>query len=202
MTMELEYACLGEHGPTQTLWSRAAVRSMGCLPAERSLAVEPVLRDLERPDLAAQRHRVTARNPDPVLEHIRGVLVARLPDHLGFQPLPILPIPRIPYVSPILRGMVRPAAENPDPIPVDDRREPDPRVPRRRIRHLFPVDTIGRAPDVVERAVFGLVIPSAENPDLLVVDDRRMVGPRRPPGVLRRQLPVPAIRRVPDVVLE
>src|SRR5688572_1724974 len=108
----------------------------------------------------------------------------------------------MPDVSPVLRGIVRPAPQHPDPVPVDDRREPDPRVPRRRVRYVGPMDAVVRAPDVVTRVVFGDVVPTAEDPDLPVVDDRRVVSPGAPSGVLRRQLPLLAIGRMPDVVLE
>ena len=57
-----------------------------------SPVLEPVLRDLQRPHLAAERLGVPARHPESVPEHVGGVLVPRLPDHLRPQLRPLLAV--------------------------------------------------------------------------------------------------------------
>ena len=108
--------------------------------AERlSSIAEPILRNLERPDLAAERLGVAARNPDLVPEDVGRMFVAFLPDHVRPELCPLPAVARVPHVAPIPGGIIGPASNDPHPIAVDDRGEPDPRVPRGVVGHLLPV---------------------------------------------------------------
>ena len=60
----------------------------------------------------------------------RGMFVAPGPDHVGLQLRPGPAVFRVPDVAEVAVGL-RPAAEDPHPVAVDDRREPEPRLPRR-----------------------------------------------------------------------
>ncbi len=115
-------------------------------------ALEPVRRNLERPDLAAQRLGVAACDPDLVVEDIGGMLVAFLPDHVRTELSPLSAVARVPDVAPIPRRVIGPAPQDPHPVAVDDRGEPDPGVPRGVVGHLLPVYAVRRGPDVIQRA--------------------------------------------------
>src|SRR5262249_42633249 len=104
---------------------------------------EPSLRNLERPDLAAQRLRMATRNPDLVVEDVSRMLVAFLPDHVRPELRPLPPVARVPDVAPVPRRVVRPSTQDPHPLAVDDRREPEPGSPRGVLRHAFPVYAVG-----------------------------------------------------------
>src|SRR6185437_11101633 len=106
--------------------------------------LEPVLRYLERPDLAVERLGMSARDPDLVAEDIGGMLVAFLPHHVRSELRPLPAFARVPDVAPIPRGIVRPAPQDPHPVTVDDRGEPDPGVPRGAVGHLPPVNAVRR----------------------------------------------------------
>src|SRR5947209_3426536 len=59
-----------------------------------------------------------------------------------------------------------------------------------------------RAPDVVQSVIIGHIVPSTHDPHLAVMDDRCMISPRRPGSIRRDLLPLLAIGRRPNVVLE
>ena len=163
---------------------RSPVVTSHCLARGLLSLREPVGGDLERPDLAAERLGVPAGDPDLVLEDVGGVLVAFLPDDVfDCQLLPGLAVAGVPDVAPVLRGVVRPAAQDPDPVAVDDRGEPDPRVPGRVRRSPAPSSRPSAEHQTSFRAwYFGHVVAAAEDPDLAVVDDRGVVGPRATRG--------------------
>src|SRR5690349_3609933 len=54
--------------------------------------LEPVARDLEGPDLAAERLGVPARHPDLVPKDVGGVLMPLLPDDVRPELAPSLPV--------------------------------------------------------------------------------------------------------------
>src|SRR5580658_8108515 len=87
--------------------------------------LEPVLRNMQRPNLAVERFGVAARHPNLVLEDIGGVFVTFFPDDLCFELGPILAVARMPDVAPVLRRVVRPAANHPDAVSINDRGKPD-----------------------------------------------------------------------------
>src|SRR5262249_1557707 len=93
----------------------------------RDLVLEPPRRHLQRPDFAAEGLRVTAGDPEFVLEDVRRVFVAFFPDHLGLQLCPVLAVFRVPHISPVLRRIVRPASQDPDAVAVNGRRKPESR---------------------------------------------------------------------------
>src|SRR4051794_33815399 len=108
----------------------------------------------------------------------------------------------MPDVAPVLRGVVRPAAQDPDPVAVSHRGEPDPRSPRGMLGQALPLDPVGRGPDVVPGAVSRDVVTTAHQPDLAVVDDGRMISPGRPGGARELTPPFLAVSGRPDVVFE
>ena len=62
---------------------------------------EALLGKFQRPDFAAQRLSVTARDPDLVLKHESRVLVTSLPNHIRLQFGPGLAVVGVPNVTPI-----------------------------------------------------------------------------------------------------
>src|SRR6185437_6397961 len=106
------------------------------------LILTPLPRNFQRPNLAAQRLGMPAGDPDLVLEHEGRVFVPLLPGHGGFPASPAPAVFRMPDVAPVLRGIVRPAAQNPNPVAIHDRRKPQSRRPRGGIGLLAPMDSV------------------------------------------------------------
>src|SRR5581483_7955062 len=77
---------------------RKQVRYIELAPS--SLVLEPILRDCQRPDLAAEGLSVPPGHPNLVLENVGGMLVAGFPDYLGTQRRPLLAVAGVPDVAP------------------------------------------------------------------------------------------------------
>src|SRR5262245_18171161 len=130
------------------------------------------------------------------------MLVPLFPGDRRFELLPVLAVPRVPDIAPVFRWIVRPAAQDPHAIAIDDGGEPDARRPGGFFNYLRPVHAVVGTPHVVERLILRHVIAAAENPDLAGVDHRLMIGARRPTGIGRRELPLLTVGGMPHVVLE
>ena len=89
-----------------------------CSDRKTALTVlKPIPRDFQGPDLVAEWLRVATRDPDLIPEDVRRILVTCLPNHLGAELGPVPAVPRIPYVTVILGGIVRPPTQDPYPVP-------------------------------------------------------------------------------------
>src|SRR6185295_5359751 len=141
-------------------------------------------------------------DPNLVLKDVSGVLVSLLPACLRFELRPILAVLRVPDVRPVLAGIVRPTAEDPDAVAIDHRRKPDPRRPGSLGRYLGPVNAILGGPDIVFPFVLRHIIAAAEHPDFTVVHHGIVIRPWGPTGVIGLLLPLFAVDGRPDIVLQ
>lgn len=145
---------------------------------------------------------MAAGNPKFVVEDERTVFVPFFPFHICLQLLPVFAILRIPGVSPIAAWVVGPPAEDPEVLPIDGCRKPEPGRPRGGIGFLLPVDSVFRRPDIVLRVVLRHIIAAAEDIHFVSQHCGLMIGSRRPAGVIGCQSPCAAVRGIPHVVLE
>src|SRR5688572_8910166 len=75
----------------------------------------------------------------------------------------------------------RPAAENPHFVVVNDCHVPDARAPCSMVRNQCPIATVGSVPYIVvgdDRAPRRPIVPSAQEPEFIVVDQDTVIAPR------------------------
>src|SRR5262245_48950622 len=150
----------GTRGATfRVPWASPSSNGGCCRPRGRparaipSPVHEEAGRELQAPHLAVQpvvRFRCATGDPDPVLEDVGGMLVPPRPGDVRLQLGPSPAVLRETDVAEVAL-LLRPPSEDPEPVAIDERREPEPGLPGGGRGHPRPPDAVLGAPDVVGR---------------------------------------------------
>ena len=145
---------------------------------------------------------MAAGDPDLVLKHEGRVLVPFFPDVLVCRRSQSCRLPNTTRRPSSARGC---STSRPAPTFGRDTRPPKTTTAAATGRlsvSQLPVHAVAGRPDIVLGVVLGHVVAAAQDVDLVAQHDGLMIGARRPAGVGGFELPVLAVRRRPDVVLQ